>query len=59
MSNPTPPILPLPDGGDDQDIPQQEVDGGTVLDTDADADQIDGAEADRLAAEEPRDDDAV
>lgn len=59
MSNPTPPLIPLPDDGDERGVPEQEVDGDTVLDADADADQVDGAEADRLAAEEPRDDDAV
>ncbi|OAN38364.1 hypothetical protein [Microbacterium sp. H83] len=53
MSTPTPPLVPLPDEGDDQAVPQRDVDGERVLDTDADADQVDGAEADRLAAENP------
>lgn len=60
MSTPTPPLVPLPDDGEDQGIAQREVDGEPVLDTDADADQVDGADADRLAAEHPDgSDDAV
>lgn len=60
MTNPIPPLVPLPDDGDDQGVPQREVDGERVLDTDADADQVDGADADRLAAEQPDgSDDAV
>lgn len=59
MSTPIPPLVPLPDDGESETVPQREVDGESVLDTDVDADQIDGAEADRLAAERPAEDDAV
>lgn len=59
MSTPIPPLVPLPDDGDPTGVPEREVDGESVLDTDVDADQIDGAEADRLAAERPAEDDAV
>ena len=58
MSTPIPPLVPLPDDGDLEGVPHREVDGEAVLDTDVDADQVDGADADRLAAERPTDDDA-
>lgn len=57
MSTPTPPLVPLPEDGDPDGVPAREVDGEPVLDTDVDADRIDGAEADRLAAEHPTDGD--
>lgn len=54
MSNANP-ILPL--GDDDDSITDadatREVDGEQVLDPDADADLIDSADADRLAAGDP------
>lgn len=56
MSTPNPPLVPLPDDGDLEGVPHREVDGEPVLDTDADADQVDGATADRLAAEHPAED---
>lgn len=59
MSTPIPPLVPLPDDGEPETVPQRDVDGEPVLDTDVDADQVDGAEADRLAAERPAEDDAV
>lgn len=47
------PIPPLSDGdATDADLPVREVDGEEQLDPDADARGIDGAEADRLAAEQ-------
>ncbi|MFK4762298.1 hypothetical protein ACI3KS_15310 [Microbacterium sp. ZW T5_45] len=50
--NPIPPIPPLIDGGaEDANVPVREVDGEELLDPDADATGIDGAEADRIAAE--------
>lgn len=59
MSTPNPPLVPLPEGGDLEGVPHREVDGEHVLDTDVDADQVDGATADRLAAEQsPERDDA-
>ncbi|WDG17762.1 hypothetical protein [Microbacterium sp. Clip185] len=53
MSNNTfPPPVPLPgDGGADQD-PTREVDGEEVLDEDLDDDQVDSADADRIASQE-------
>lgn len=57
MSTPNPPLVPLPEDGDPNAVPHREVDGEAVLDTDVDADQVDGAEADRLAAEQPSDSD--
>lgn len=59
MSIPMPPPIPLPDDESDDisdDVPTREVDGEEVLDTDADADQIDSHAADR-AAVQPTDDD--
>jgi hypothetical protein len=52
MSNPIPP-LPLPDDDADETegVPTREVDGDTVLDTDADQDAVDSYAADRLATE--------
>jgi len=52
MSNPIPP-LPFPDDADDEtdDVPTREVDGDTVLDTDANQDAVDSYAADRLASE--------
>ncbi|KJL20131.1 hypothetical protein [Microbacterium foliorum] len=56
MSTPIPPLVPRPDDDADIDgVPQREVDGEKVLDTDVDADQVDGVTADRLAAEQPAD----
>lgn len=53
-NNPIPPLVPKPDDEDTIDnVPHRVVDGEPVLDTDADADQVDGAAADRLAAEQP------
>ena len=51
-NSPTPPINPFadPDAVETEtDTPVQEVDGEEVLDPDADPDQVDSAEADRLA----------
>ncbi|MDQ0648678.1 hypothetical protein QFZ53_002874 [Microbacterium natoriense] len=52
MSNPIPP-LPFPDDADDEtdDVPTREVDGDTLLDTDANQDAVDSYAADRLASE--------
>ncbi|WP_243225527.1 hypothetical protein [Microbacterium sp. CIAB417] len=51
MSNPYPAPFPIdPDGSDAEDRVTRDVDGEEVLDEDLDADQIDSAEADRLAA---------
>lgn len=51
MSNPIPP-LPFPDDADEtDDVPTREVDGDTVLDTDANQDAVDSYAADRLASE--------
>jgi len=52
MSNPIPP-LPFPDDADDEtdDVPTREVDGDTVLNTDANQDAVDSYAADRLASE--------
>jgi hypothetical protein len=51
MSNPTPNFLPQdPDADPEVDAGTREVDGEQVLDPDADADQVDSAAADRLAA---------
>lgn len=53
-NNPIPPLVPRPDDdGEIDGVPHREVDGEPVLDTDADADQVDGAAADRLASEKP------
>ena len=49
MSNPTPPLVPLPDD-DHGDIPTLEVDGDETLDTDIDDALVDSAEADRAAS---------
>lgn len=58
-NNPIPPLVPRPEGEDKIDgVPHREVDGKPVLDTDADAAQVDGAAADRLAAERPLDEDS-
>lgn len=52
MSNPIPPLVPLPDDGDANDsVPRQDIDGEPVIDPDADPDQVDSADADRIAAE--------
>lgn len=57
-NNPIPPLVPRPDDDAEVDgVPHHEVDGEPVLDTDADADQVDGVAADRLAAEHPAEDD--
>ncbi|MGB3374481.1 MAG: hypothetical protein WBA87_05015 [Microbacterium sp.] len=51
MSNPTPNFLPHdPDADPEVDAGTREVDGERVLDPDVDADQVDSAAADRLAA---------
>ena len=52
---PVPPILPGRDGdprtdGDDLDPTTVEVDGEKRIDPDADPDQLDSAEADRIAS---------
>lgn len=56
MSN-NPPIYPAGafDGNDDE-AATREVDGDEVLDTDANDDLIDSADADRLATVDPDDD---
>ena len=52
-NNPIPPLVPRPDDDAEVDgVPHRDVDGEPVLDTDADADQVDGVAADRLAAED-------
>lgn len=49
--NPIPPIVPGVDSGLEDDMPTREnADGETVIDPDADADQVDSAEADRAAS---------
>ena len=58
MSNPTPPLVPLPGNGAGEDVPEQEVDGEEVLDEDANPDDVDSATADRIAAESPDHEDA-
>jgi hypothetical protein len=50
MSNPIPPIVPLPDDAAPDSVPTREVDGETVLDHDADDTQVTSAEADRIAS---------
>ncbi|WP_017202358.1 hypothetical protein [Microbacterium algeriense] len=55
MSNPTPPLVPLPDD-DHGDVPTREVDGDETLDTDIDDALVDSAEADRAASTEGADD---
>lgn len=51
MSNPYPAPFPIPsDGADAEESVTRDVDGGEVLDEDIDADRVDSAEADRLAA---------
>jgi hypothetical protein len=61
MSNNTGvPPMPLPLPGDDDGSgvdPTREVDDRDVLDADADDDQVNSADADRLAAEDPSHDD--
>ena len=55
-TNSLPPIVPGSGSDSDYaDAPTKEVDGENVLDTDADPDLIDSADADRLAATEPGD----
>ncbi|WP_314423470.1 hypothetical protein [uncultured Microbacterium sp.] len=52
MSTPIPPLVPIPDDGDPNDsVPRQDVDGEPALDADANPDEIDSADADRIAAE--------
>lgn len=51
MSNPTPPLVPLPDDGSADGVPEREVDGEEILDEDANPDDVDSATADRIAAE--------
>jgi hypothetical protein len=52
MSNQNPSFGALPaDDRDDDDLATKEVDDKPVIDADANADLIDSAEADRLAAE--------
>ena len=51
MSNEYSSPFPIqPDGADAEESVTREVDGEEVLDDDVDADRIDSAEADRLAA---------
>lgn len=54
MTNP-PPIPPIPpldgDETDEQGVPVREVDGERQIDPDADASQVDSAEADRIATD--------
>ncbi|WP_191621829.1 hypothetical protein [Microbacterium caowuchunii] len=50
------PQVPLGDGDATEDA-VREVDGDEVLDQDIDDNQVDSAEADRLAAEAPTDQD--
>ncbi|WP_102192620.1 hypothetical protein [Microbacterium aurantiacum] len=65
MSNPIPPIVPLPDGDPvddepfDEDLVTMEQDGETTLDPDIDDGLIDSATADRLAAGDAEDDDGL
>lgn len=59
MSNPFPPLVPLPDDDEprrDDEVPTREVDGRETLDPDIDDALIDSAEADRIAATEDDDD---
>ena len=58
MSNPIMPIPPLPDEEPDT-MPTREVDGERALEPDAAAEEVDSAEADRLAAESGADDDRL
>lgn len=50
MSNPIPPIIPIPDDDASDGVPTREVDGETVLDPDADGAQVTSVEADRIAS---------
>lgn len=60
MSNPTPPIVPLPDGDEPEGVPTKDVDGENVLAEDIDDSLVDSVEADRVAAgAEDVDDDAL
>ncbi|WP_243231095.1 hypothetical protein [Microbacterium sp. CIAB417] len=53
MSNNTfPPPVPLPGDGESDQEPTREVDGEEVLDEDLDDDQVDSADADRIASQE-------
>lgn len=53
MSNNTfPPPVPLPGDGDSDREPTREVDGEDLLDHDLDDDQVDSADADRIASQE-------
>lgn len=53
MSNNTfPPPVPLPGDGERDQEPTRDVDGEEVLDEDLDDDQVDSAEADRIASQE-------
>nr|WP_201470040.1 hypothetical protein [Microbacterium hydrocarbonoxydans] len=52
MSNPIPPLVPFPEDGEPNDgVPRQDVEGEPAIDPDANADEIDSADADRIAAE--------
>lgn len=50
MSNPTPPLVPLPDDDAPDGVPTRELDGETVLDPDADDAEVTSVDADRIAS---------
>ena len=50
MSNPIPPIFPVPDGDSDDNPVTRVFDGEEILDPDVDDNQVDSAEADRIAS---------
>lgn len=60
MTNPTPNMLPEDPDLEEEDagMPTREVDGDVELDPDADADQVDSIDADRLASGAEDEDDA-
>lgn len=60
MTNPTPNMLPEdPDlEEDDAGVPTREIDGEVEIDPDADPDQVDSIDADRLASGAEEEDDA-
>lgn len=52
MSTPIPPLVPFPEDGEPHDsVPRQDVDGEAAIDPDANPDEIDSADADRIAAQ--------
>ena len=59
MSNPIPPVVPLPDDGTPDGVQTKEVDGEQVPDTDIDDALVDSAEADRVASGADEEDDLL